>query len=59
MEIGSISDDRVLQLYAKDPAFGLYLMRLVVQRMLVGERRRPASDRVYGPWGSGESGRRT
>lgn len=59
VEIGSISDDRVLQLYAKDPAFGLYLMRLVVQRMLVGERRRPASDRVYRPWRSGESGRRT
>jgi CRP/FNR family cyclic AMP-dependent transcriptional regulator len=59
VEIGSISDDRVLQLYAKDPAFGLYLMRLVVQRMLVGERRRPASDRVYGPWGIDESGPRT
>jgi CRP/FNR family transcriptional regulator, cyclic AMP receptor protein len=59
VEIGSISDDRVLQLYAKDPAFGLYLMRLVVQRMLIGERRRPASDRVYGPWGIDESGPRT
>ncbi len=41
VEIGSITDDRLLQLYVKDPAFGLYLMRLVVQRMLVGERRRP------------------
>jgi CRP/FNR family cyclic AMP-dependent transcriptional regulator len=40
VEIGSISDERLLQLYMQEPTFGLYLMRLVVQRMLVGERRR-------------------
>jgi CRP/FNR family cyclic AMP-dependent transcriptional regulator len=40
VEIGSISEERLLQLYVQEPTFGLYLMRLVVQRMLVGERRR-------------------
>ncbi len=39
VEIGSISDQRLLQLYVQDPTFGLYLMRLVVQRMLESERR--------------------
>jgi CRP-like cAMP-binding protein len=42
VEIGSISDERLLQLYVENPSFGLYLMRLVVQRMLVGEPRRTA-----------------
>jgi CRP-like cAMP-binding protein len=46
VEVGSISDERVLQLCFQDPAFGLYLTRLVVLRMLAGERRRAASDRV-------------
>ena len=35
VEVGSISADRTLQLYCQDPTFGLYLMRLVIQRMLV------------------------
>ena len=42
VEIGAISDERLLQLYVEDPTFGLHLMRLVVQRMLVGEPRRAA-----------------
>ena len=42
VEIGSIGDEKVLQLYCQDPTFGLYLMRLVIGRMLVGERRRLA-----------------
>lgn len=42
VEIGSISDDKVLQLYYQNPAFGFYLFRLVVQRMLENERRRLA-----------------
>jgi CRP/FNR family cyclic AMP-dependent transcriptional regulator len=46
VEVGSISDTKVLQLYYQDPTFGLYLMRLVIQRMLVGERRRAARDAV-------------
>ena len=46
VEVGSISADRALRLYCQDPTFGLYLMRLVIQRMLVGERRRAAGDRV-------------
>ena len=49
VEIGSISDERLLQLYVQDPTFGLYLMRLVVQRMLVGERRRAARDPLCHP----------
>ena len=39
VEIGSISDDKVLQLYYQNPAFGFYLFRLVVQRMVENERR--------------------
>jgi CRP-like cAMP-binding protein len=42
VEVGSISADRVFHLYRQDPTFGLYLMRLVIQRMLVGEHRRTA-----------------
>src|SRR5215831_1243432 len=38
-EIGSINDDTVLRLYSQNPTFGLYLTRLVVQRMLASERR--------------------
>jgi CRP/FNR family cyclic AMP-dependent transcriptional regulator len=40
VEIGSISDQRLLQLCVQDPTFGL--MRLVVQRLLDNERRRVA-----------------
>jgi hypothetical protein len=32
-------DDPLLQLCVQDPTFGLYLMRLVVQRLLDNERR--------------------
>lgn len=39
VEIGSISGEKVLQLYYQNPAFGFYLFRLVVQRMLETERR--------------------
>jgi hypothetical protein len=49
VEIGSISDERLLQLYVQDPTFSVYLMRLVVQRMLVGERRRAVRDPVCSP----------
>ena len=34
VEIGAISDEKVLQLYYQNPAFGFYMFRLVVQRML-------------------------
>ncbi len=46
VEVGSISDVKVLQLCYRDPSFGLYLMRLVIRRMLVGERRRMAREPV-------------
>ena len=39
VEIGSISDDKALQLYYQNPAFGFFLFRLVVQRMIENERR--------------------
>ena len=39
VEIGSISDEKVLQLYYQNAAFGFYLFRLVVQRMVENERR--------------------
>lgn len=47
VEIGSVSDAKLLELYVPEPAFGLHLMRLVVQRMLVGERHRTVGDHVY------------
>ena len=46
VEIGSISDEKALQLYYQNPAFGFYLFRLVVQRMLENERRWRGSDRL-------------
>jgi CRP/FNR family transcriptional regulator, cyclic AMP receptor protein len=47
VEVGSISDEKLLQVFFEDPAFGLQLTRLVVQRMLVGEARRvPSAPRV-------------
>ena len=39
VEIGSIDIDTVLRLYSQNPTVGLYLTRLVVQRMLASERR--------------------
>jgi hypothetical protein len=36
----------VLELCHRDPSFGLYLMRLVIKRMLVGERRRMGREPV-------------
>ena len=39
VEIGSISDEKALQLYYQNPAFGFSLFKLVVQRMIKNERR--------------------
>jgi CRP-like cAMP-binding protein len=39
VELGSIGHDTVLQLYFQNPTFGLYLIKLVVQRLLENERR--------------------
>ena len=33
MEIGAITDQKVLQLYHQNPTFGFYLFRLALQRM--------------------------
>ena len=38
VEIGAISDEKVLQLYYQNPTFGFYMFRLVVQRMLENAR---------------------
>ncbi len=46
VEIGSISEDKALQLYYQNPAFGFYLFRLVVQRMNDNERRLRAQSRA-------------
>jgi CRP-like cAMP-binding protein len=46
VEVGSISADKALQLYCQDPTFSLYLMRLVIQRMLMSERRHAARHRA-------------
>jgi hypothetical protein len=51
-EIGSIDNDTVLRLYSQNPTFGLYLTRLVVQRMLASERRLAEGE---APMGSGVS----
>lgn len=39
VELGSISTDTVLQLYFQNPTFGLYLIKLIIQRLLENERR--------------------
>jgi hypothetical protein len=39
VEIGAMTDEKVLQLYYQNPAFGFYMFRLVLQRMLENERR--------------------
>jgi CRP/FNR family transcriptional regulator, cyclic AMP receptor protein len=49
VEIGPISGETVLQLYYQNPAFGFYLFRLVVQRMLETERRWRAQSGVAPP----------
>jgi CRP/FNR family cyclic AMP-dependent transcriptional regulator len=44
VEVGAITDQKVLQLYYQNPRFGFYLFRLVIQRLLENERlRRSAS----------------
>ena len=43
VEIGVISDAKVMQLYFQNPTFGFYMFRLVVRRLLENQRRaRPA-----------------
>ena len=42
VEIGAITDAKVLQLYYQNPTFGLYMFRLVLQRLLENERRQQA-----------------
>ena len=57
-ELGVIDNDRVLQLYYQNPTFGLYLIKLVIQRLLdnytnLRDRPLPArSVRESGPSGS-------
>ena len=45
VELGAISDQKVLQLYYQNPKFGFYMFRLVIQRLLENERlkRSPSS----------------
>ena len=38
VEVGAITDQKVLQLYHQNPTFGFYLFRLVIGRMLENER---------------------
>jgi CRP/FNR family cyclic AMP-dependent transcriptional regulator len=38
VEIGAITDEKVLQLYYQNPTFGFYMFRLVLARMLENER---------------------
>ncbi len=40
VEIGAITDQKVLQLYHQNPTFGFYLFRLVLKRMIENERLR-------------------
>jgi CRP/FNR family transcriptional regulator, cyclic AMP receptor protein len=41
-ELGAINDQKILQLYYQNPAFGFYMFRLVLRRMLENERRQRA-----------------
>jgi len=38
VEVGAISDAKVMQLYYQNPVFGFYMFRLVLQRMLENQR---------------------
>ena len=38
VEVGAITDAKVMQLYYQNPAFGFYMVRLVLQRMLENQR---------------------
>ena len=38
VEVGAITDAKVMQLYYQNPAFGFYMFRLVLQRMLENQR---------------------
>ena len=38
VEVGAITDEKVLRLYYQNPAFGFYMFRLVLKRMLENER---------------------
>ena len=40
VEVGEITDEKVLQLYYQNPEFGFYLFRLVIQRLLENQRPR-------------------
>ena len=42
VEVGEMTDKKILQLYYQNPKFGFYMFRLVVQRMLENERRQRA-----------------
>jgi hypothetical protein len=39
VELGTISNTKVLELYFQNPTFGLYLIRLVIERLVDNERR--------------------
>jgi CRP/FNR family transcriptional regulator, cyclic AMP receptor protein len=49
VEIGAITNQKVLQLYHQNPKFGFYLFRLVLQRMLENERLRRAESGAARP----------
>ena len=38
VEVGAITDQKVLQLYYQNPAFGFYMFRLVLKRLLENKR---------------------
>ena len=38
VEVGAITDEKVLQLYYQNPTFGFYMFRLVLKRLLENER---------------------
>jgi len=42
VEVGAISDEKVMQLYYQNPAFGFYMFRLVLKRMLENQQFRRA-----------------
>jgi CRP/FNR family cyclic AMP-dependent transcriptional regulator len=44
VELGTITDQKAMQLYYQNPKFGFYMFRLVIQRMLENERLRRAAE---------------
>src|SRR5258706_9858620 len=49
VEVGAITDAKVMQLYYQNPVFGFYMFRLVLKRLLENERGAAPTVEIYTP----------